>query len=96
MAKIVSISEDRAVTLALRYVAYMASDADRLGAFAAATGHDLASVKVHLSDKSFLGQILDHVLHDESDLIAFAASNELDPMDVARARRALPGADGDF
>ena len=42
-------------------------------------------------EPGFLAGVLDHMLDDESLLLAFADSAGLDPASIARARRALGG-----
>ena len=52
-------------------------------------------VRERCSDPEFLAGVLDHVLSDETLLIAFVEERGLDPLLPAAARRELPGADAE-
>lgn len=82
---------DQAEAMALRALAYLAADADRLGRFLALTGIGPADIRARLDDPLFLAGILDHLLSDERLLIEFAKNSDIDPAAVQAARRKLPG-----
>jgi hypothetical protein len=83
---------DAAEALALRALAFLAEDPERLGRFLALSGIGPGELRSRAGDPALLGGVLDHMLSDERLLIAFAEANELDPEEAARARRHLPGA----
>ena len=86
------INEEDAETLALRALAWLAADPERLGLFLAETGLGPAELKRCASDKALLGGVLDHLLAREYLLLRFAEESEIDPAAAARARARLPGA----
>ena len=81
-----------AEALALRALAFLAGDRERLGRFLALSGFGPAELRAHATDPALLGGVLDHLLGDERLLRAFAEACELPPEAAARARRLLPGA----
>lgn len=83
--------QETAHALALQALAYLAQDADRLGAFMASGGLDPASLRTRASDPLLLAAVLDFLLADEPLLVAFCADQGLSPDLPMRARAALPG-----
>lgn len=81
-----------AATVGLLALAYLAADEDRLQRFLTHSGLDLGQVRERASDPALLGGVLDHLLGDETLLLAFAAEQELKPEWIAQLRRKLPGA----
>ena len=77
--------------IALKLLAYLASDSDQLGRFMALSGLSPDDLRANLADPAFQGGVLDFALSDESLLLAFAANEGLDPASVMRARAKLPG-----
>ena len=77
--------------LAIQALAFIAEDPDRMGAFLAATGIAPETIRGAARSPDFLAGVLEHMLADESLLLAFADSAGLDPAEIARARRALGG-----
>jgi hypothetical protein len=84
-------SREAAETLAVQALAFIAEEPDRLGAFLAASGIGPEAIRDAAREPGFLAGVLDHMLGDESLLLAFADSAGLDPASIARARRALGG-----
>jgi hypothetical protein len=82
-----------AEALALRALAFLAGDPERLGRFLALSGIGPAELRERASDPLLLGGVLDHLLGDERLLLAFAEAMDVAPDAAARARRLLPGAD---
>ncbi|BBK33335.1 uncharacterized protein DUF3572 [Stella humosa] len=87
-----AIDRAAAEALALRGLAWIAGDDDRLMRFLGLTGTDLDALRARAADPAFLGGVLDCLLGDEGWVIEFAGDAGLDPMLVAAARRQLPGA----
>ncbi len=85
--------EPPADELALRALAFLASDDERVARFLALTGLDAGDVRDMLGERGFHLAVLDHVAGDEAMLVEFAASESLPPESVGRARRALGGGD---
>ena len=84
-------SREAAEALAIQALSFIAEEPERLGAFLAASGIGPEAIRDAARTPGFLGGVLDHMLADESLLLAFADSAGLDPASVARARRALSG-----
>lgn len=77
--------------VAIQALAFIAEDPDRMGAFLAATGIAPDTIRGAARSPNFLAGVLEHMLADESLLLAFSDSAGLDPTEIARARRALGG-----
>jgi hypothetical protein len=86
-----SQSREAAEITAIQALGYIAEEPERLEAFLAATGLTIERIREAARQPDFLAGVLEHMLADESLLIAFAASAGIDPTDVARAHHALAG-----
>ncbi|WP_442756484.1 DUF3572 family protein [Methylocystis sp. JAN1] len=84
-------AEPPAAELALRALAFLARDEERVARFLALTGLDAGDLRDLLGDHGFHLAVLDHVAGDEAMLLEFVASESLPPESVGRARRALGG-----
>lgn len=78
-------------SIALKYITYLASDGDKLGAFFIQSGLDIDDLRTRLADPAFQGFLLDTLLQNEAELIAFAAENQIAPESIMIARSKLPG-----
>ena len=56
------------------------------------TGLVIGDLRAGAADSTFLAGVLDYFLQNEALLLAFAASEELAPETIVRARQRLPGA----
>jgi len=70
-------------------LSYLAADPERIGRFLAVTGLGPESVRSAARDPAFLPAILDYLLANEKDLLAFAEEMNLDPMRVRASRDLL-------
>lgn len=70
-------------------LSYLASDPERIGRFLAVTGLGPENVRAAARDPSFLPALLDYLLANEKDLVAFAEEMNLDPARVRAARDVL-------
>ena len=86
---------ERGETIALKALGYLVGDEEALNQFLAVTGMAVGDLKAGAGDSGFLAGILDYFLQDETLLLAFAASEELAPETIVRARQHLPGAFND-
>ena len=84
-------SQEAAETLAIQALGFLAEEPERLGAFLSITGIAQEDIRQAAREPGFLAGVLDHMLSDESLLIAFADSAGINPASVAQARRALGG-----
>ncbi len=86
-------SRDEAEAIAVRAIAHIAADEDRLGRFLALTGLEPGGLRAAAREPGFLASVLDHLAGYEPDLVAFAAEAGLPPEQVAAARLVLSGPD---
>lgn len=77
--------------IAIKALAYLASDTDRLGRFLAATGISPEEIRAKAEDLNLLAGILDFLLSDEAMVIEFCQTLDLPPEAPAQARIQLPG-----
>jgi hypothetical protein len=91
MKKSPSRSRETAEMLAIAALAFIAEEPERLNGFLSVTGIPLEGIREAASQTGFLAGVLEHMLGDESLLLAFADSAGIDPKDIAQARSALGG-----
>jgi hypothetical protein len=84
-----SRTREAAETLAIAALAFIAAEPKRLEGFLGATGLTVDRLRESANAPDFLAGVLEHMLADESLLLAFADSAAVDPAAVARARNAL-------
>ena len=85
-------AREAAEMLAIQALAFIAEEPERLAALSRHDRHCAAAqIRTAAREPGFLAGVLEHMLGDESLLIAFADSAGIDPADVARARSALGG-----
>ena len=75
----------------MQALAFIAADEDMLRRFLAETGALPERIAERSADPAFLGGVLDFVLADDSRALAFAASIDLAPENLALVRARLPG-----
>jgi hypothetical protein len=80
---------EEAELLAIQALGFIAEEPERLNGFLSTTGIPLGHIRAASAEPDFLAGVLEHMLGDESLLIAFAASAGIDPAEIARARSAL-------
>jgi hypothetical protein len=85
------MNNDAAEAIAVDALAFIATDANRLGRFLDLTGLTSQSIRAAARDAGFLLGVLDYIDADETLLKAFAASSGIDPLTVSKARSALGG-----
>jgi len=82
---------ETAEDIALRALAWIASDPERASAFMGASGLTMDRLRDSAGDPAFLGAVLDFVLMDDASVLALADELPRPPEDVLRARGGLPG-----
>jgi Protein of unknown function (DUF3572) len=92
MKRLSSGQREAAEMLAIQAFAFIAEEPERLGGFLDATGLTPERLRESANTPGFLAGVLEHMLADESLLVAFAESAAIDPADIVRARAALGGA----
>ncbi|MFY8106998.1 MAG: DUF3572 domain-containing protein [Elstera sp.] len=84
-------SREAAETLALQALAWIAAEPERLSGLMATTGLWPDEVRARAAEPAFLGGVLDFLLGDEAQLLAFCTETGVAPETPARLRAALPG-----
>ncbi len=84
---------DAAETLAFRAVAFIASEETYLVNFLSRSGLSATALATLVEDRAFLAGVLDHLLADESLLLAFCGNAGIDPAHIQPARDALSATD---
>ena len=77
--------------IAISGLGRLAAEETLLSRFCALTGIHPPGFRAAAAAPEFLGAVLDFYLGDEPSLLAFAAAENLDPADIARARALLSG-----
>ena len=88
------VSRDTAEMLAIQALAFIAAEPERLARFLGMSGIAPADIRAAAREPAFLAGVLEHMLAEESLLIAFAEGAGVDPGEIARARSALGGREG--
>lgn len=96
MIEKLSDTSSNAEAIALQMLGFLASDESRLESFLNLTGIAPQELRQLATDPQFLGGVMDHLLADQSSLLAFCEDAGITPESVLRARRHLPGATDDF
>ncbi|WP_332685767.1 DUF3572 domain-containing protein [Bosea sp. (in: a-proteobacteria)] len=85
------ITPPEAEALALRALAFLASEPERLEPFLAATGLGPATLRSAAQEPGFLLAVLDHLCASDSLLLEFAGNLSLNPEIIGQAREILAG-----
>ena len=80
-----------AASIALTFIAYLASDDERLQRFCDYSGMGGTEMKDRLQEPDFHAFLFDYLLQDETALLAFCAENAIQPEKLMRMRSTLPG-----
>jgi hypothetical protein len=91
MKRRTSATREAAEILAIQALAFIAEEPERLARFLDVTGLTAEGIRESASEPDFLAGVLEHMLADESLLIAFAERAAIDPADIERARHLLGG-----
>ena len=83
------MTEDRAATLALEALAYLAGVPEAFDRFADLSGLDRNTVRERAQESGFLTAVLDFMLADEELLVGFCDVASIDPQAVHIARHML-------
>ena len=85
------MQEEKAQTIALTALGWIAANDELFPAFLAATGASLAELRSRAADPMFLAAVLDFLLQEDAWVLDFCAENSLPPPSLQSARAALPG-----
>ena len=90
------MDHDRAEIIAINSLSFIAENEKYLGGYLNLTGVDLKQIKENISNPKFMpgifASVIDFLLQNEKYLIEFSENNQLDPMDIQKARQFFPGA----
>jgi hypothetical protein len=79
-----SLTKEQAEAIGIAGLSYLAAEPERIGRFLAVTGLGPENIR-----SSFLPALLDYLLANEKDLVAFADEMNLDPGSIIAARNRL-------
>jgi Protein of unknown function (DUF3572) len=77
--------------VAIRALSFIGADPERLGGFLAVTGLGPGDIRQAAREPRFLAGVLEFLAGDERLLLAFAESEDIDPVTVMFAIEALSG-----
>ena len=80
---------EMAETLAIEALGFIAGEPDTLARFLASSGLGPSTLRRAAADPAFLAGVLDFLLGNEPQLVAFAARAGIPPERIGAARRAL-------
>jgi Protein of unknown function (DUF3572) len=83
------MARERAQEIAVEGLLHIASDPETLGRFLAITGIGPETLRQAAAEPHFLASVLQHLMDNESALIAFASNHGLAPEQVMQAHLAL-------
>ena len=83
------MTPEAATRLAISGLQYLGGDPEQLSRFVALTGIAPNAIRNQANSPAFLAAVLDYFLGDEPTLLAFAASFDIKPEDILKARHAL-------
>lgn len=83
------IDRELAETIGLQAIGYLASDPARLTSFLSETGMTLDVLHAQAGEAHVLAAALDALLHNEPELLTFAANAGIETSDIVRAHAAL-------
>jgi len=83
------LRREAAEMLAIQALGFIAGDGERLLHFVNMTGITAGDIRAAAREPSFLAGVLEHMLAEESLLLAFAAEVGIDPAEVARAKSVM-------
>ncbi|UMA65325.1 DUF3572 domain-containing protein [Roseivivax marinus] len=85
------MTQDRAETVGLTAVAWLAANDELLPVFMGSTGIDEAAIRENIADPTFHAAVLDFLLMDDAWVVRFCDESGLDYEVPGAAREALPG-----
>jgi len=89
MARPAELSLEDAEVLALRALAFLASEPDRLGRFLSLTGLTPNDLQDRADTAGVQAAVIGHLLQNESELLVFASEQQISPDGLAPAHHLL-------
>jgi hypothetical protein len=84
-----SLTKEQAEAIGVAGLSYLAAEPERIGRFLAVTGLGPENIRAAAKEPSFLPALLDYLLANEHELVAFAAEMDLEPGSIIAARNLL-------
>ena len=94
MKRHAQVAHETAEMLAIQALSFIAGEPDQLARFLDMSGIAPDEIRAAAREVAFLAGVLEHMLGDESLLVAFAESAGIDPGEIAQARVALNSPEG--
>ena len=91
-----ALHPDEASLIALKALAYIAQDDDRLSRFLALTGVEADYVPSAASSPEFQAAVLEYLMTDETTLVAFCVTEEIEADAPGQALRLLAGPTAEY
>ena len=91
MSKMSQINHEDAQIIALKALAFLASDEERIKRFMSITGLMPQEIRAQAAEPAFLGGVLEHLRNDQSLLLMFAESANIIPALIDAASFRLSG-----
>ena len=91
-----NVNQGFASEIGVAALQFLAGDDERLERFLALSGLGPHNLREAAAEPTFLGAVLEHIVADERLLVDFAASQNIGPETVAKAREALAGPPPDW
>ncbi|MEM1232509.1 MAG: DUF3572 domain-containing protein [Pseudomonadota bacterium] len=85
------MNQDRAETIALTALGWLAAHDDLMPVFLGSTGATIDDLRAQAGDADFLGSVLDFILMDDAWVVELCDAQSWKYEDLAAARAALPG-----
>ena len=85
------INHEDAQIIALKALAFLAGDEERIGRFMDATGLTPQEIRAQAAEPAFLAGVLEHLRSDQSMLLVFAESEDIVPGLIDAASFRLSG-----
>ncbi len=85
------MTEDKAETIALQALAWLAADDELLPVFLGSTGASLQELGGCASDPAFLASVLEFLTMDDRWVVAFCEASGIGCEEPMQARQVLPG-----
>ncbi|PKP69310.1 MAG: DUF3572 domain-containing protein [Alphaproteobacteria bacterium HGW-Alphaproteobacteria-4] len=88
------MNRNSAETVGIQALGWLAAQDDLFMAFLAASGASVAELRVRAADPEFLAAVLDFLLQDDAQVLAFAEASGLAPEAALHAAAVLSGPAG--
>ena len=86
-----ALDADQASLIALKALAYIAAEEERLSRFLLLTGVEADYVPSAMESPEFQAAVLEYLMADEPTMLAFCSAEQIEPEQPAAALRVLAG-----